>query len=148
MGEAEVLLVQLRALEQRVDELQLTHQLISSLDKNLAVQVMVLENIKEENRRQNQQLQDFAVMVAKINENVLNIAQNQREQSLQLEAYSQRLFCVEAELSAEKKRFLINTADLQRETTLAKLKGTTTKIGIPAGLGVLLYELIQKFLGK
>lgn len=148
MGEAEVLLVQLRALEQRVDELQLTHQLISSLDKNLAVQVMVLENIKEENRRQNQQLQDFAVMVAKINENVLNIAQNQREQSLQLEAYSQRLSSVEAELSAEKKRFLINTADLQRETTLAKLKDTTTKIGIPAGLGVLLYELIQKFLGK
>ena len=148
MGEAEVLLVQLRALEQRVDELQLTHQLISSLDKNLAVQVMVLENIKEENRRQNQQLQDFAVMVAKINENVLNIAQNQREQSLQLEAYSQRLSSVEAELSAEKKRFLINTADLQRETALAKLKDTTTKIGIPAGLGVLLYELIQKFLGK
>ena len=148
MSEAEVLLVQLRALEQRVDELQLTHQLISSLDKNLAVQVMVLENIKEENRRQNQQLQDFAAMVAKINENVLNIAQNQREQSLQLEAYSQRLSSIETELSAEKKRFLINTADLQRETTLAKLKGTTTKIGIPAGLGVLLYELIQKFLGK
>lgn len=31
MGEAEVLLAQLRALEQRVDELQLTHQLIEEV---------------------------------------------------------------------------------------------------------------------
>lgn len=148
MSEFDVLKEQIRGLNSRVDELQLTHQLISSLDKNLALQAQALQHIREENQRQNQQIADLAAMLSTINNTISQMAQAQREQTIKYESMQSRVQDIEAELSANRKKVEIDVTELQREDTLAKLKKNTAQIGIPAGLGVLIYELIQKFLGK
>lgn len=148
MSEFDVLKEQIRGLNNRVDELQLTHQLISSLDKNLALQAQALEHIREENQRQNQQIADLAAMLSKVSDTLTALAQSQREQTLEYQNIKTRVNDIEAELSANRKKVEIDVTELQREDTLAKLKKNTAQIGIPAGLGVLIYELIQKFLGK
>lgn len=148
MSEFDVLKEQIRGLNNRVDELQLTHQLISSLDKNLALQAQALEHIREENQRQNQQIADLAAMLSKVSDTLTALAQSQREQIMEYKNIKERVSDIEAELSANRKKVEIDVTELQREDTLAKLKKNTAQIGIPAGLGVLIYELIQKFLGK
>lgn len=148
MSEFDVLKEQIRGLNNRVDELQLTHQLISSLDKNLALQAQALEHIREENQRQNQQIADLAAMLSKVSDTLTTLAQSQREQTMEYQNIKVRVNDIEAELSANRKKVEIDVTELQREDALSKLKKNTAQIGIPAGLGVLIYELIQKFLGK
>lgn len=148
MSEFDVLKEQIRGLNNRVDELQLTHQLISSLDKNLALQAQALEHIREENQRQNQQIADLAAMLSKVSDTLTALAQSQREQTMEYQNIKTRVSDIEAELSANRKKVEIDVTELQREDALSKLKKNTAQIGIPAGLGVLIYELIQKFLGK
>lgn len=148
MSEFDVLKEQIRGLNNRVDELQLTHQLISSLDKNIALQAQALEHIREENQRQNQQIADLAAMLSKVSDTLTALAQSQREQTMEYQSIKTRVNDIEAELSANRKKVEIDVTELQREDALSKLKKNTAQIGIPAGLGVLIYELIQKFLGK
>ena len=134
---------QLKALTQRVEDLQLTHQLIVSLDKNFAVQTQVLESIKKENERQNAQLTDYAAMLSKQHETLSTVINGQQTLQLKLETQEVKLAILEEELQSMKNKTSIDLHEVNKNTALGDLASATKKTVIPAGLGVLLYELLQ-----
>lgn len=133
---------QIKTLFKRVDDMDSMKELIYSLDKNMALQTQLLQNVVEHNKKQDARADKQEKMMCeqqkinvKINENLTELAEGQR-------ALNKRVGKLEERVEQNEEKHTIDIRDFEKKKYIDILY----KIAVPFGIAAILILEIIKYL--
>ena len=123
------------SMERRIEKLENDREFMHSLDKTMALQTKMLEDISAHNKKQDIKLDEMQQINLKINENLTELAEGQR-------TLNKRVGKLEDRVDENEEKHTIDIRPINKK----KYEDVLYKIIIPGGIGIIfVLELIKYF---
>lgn len=126
---------QIKTLFKRVDDVEDLRNVIHNLDKNMAVQTLILQEIKEHNDKQDKRLEEQHQTIVKINENLTELNEGQRN-------LNKRVGKLEKRVNENDEKNIIDLREINKKKYIDMLY----KIVVPTGVGAVLFLEIMRYI--
>lgn len=122
---------QIKTLFKKVDDMDGIKELYYNLDKNMALQTQLLESVVEHNKKQDARMDERQEIDIKINENLTELAEGQRN-------LNKRVGKLEERVDENDGKHLIDLRDIKKK----KYTDILLKYAMPIGVALLALERI------
>ena len=108
------------SINKRVDGMETMREFMHSLDKNMAIQTNLMENVVNHNKQQDLKMDEFQSVIISVNSNLTKLNEGQED-------LKGRVDTIEGKVEVNEAKYTIHTGEVFRDFIL--------KVAVPVGIG-------------
>ena len=136
---------QIKTLFENTKDLRDTKEIIHSLDKNMALQTQLLQNVVEYDEKQDRRMDEQQKTIEKINDNLTELTEGQRRTNEELKSLGNRIDKVEHKVKNNEEKHSVDLRDVNKKKYIERI----FTYAIPSsGITIVLLKIIEMLISK
>ena len=136
---------QIKILFENTKDLRDIKEVIHSLDKNMALQTQLLQNVVEYDEKQDRRMDEQQKTIEKINDNLTELTEGQRRTNEELKSLGNRIDKVEHKVKNNEEKHSVDLRDVNKKKYIERI----FTYAIPSsGITIVLLKIIEMLISK
>ncbi len=136
---------QIKTLFENTKDLRDIKEVIHSLDKNMALQTQLLQNVVEYDEKQDRRMDEQQKTIEKINDNLTELTEGQRRTNEELKSLGNRIDKVEHKVKNNEEKHSVDLRDVNKKKYIERI----FTYAIPSsGITIVLLKIIEMLISK